>query len=107
MLRSGQARIRPAVAGNQGNLIAVATASAQARTDKQKRRLELCGDNLIQLHWGMTRAGMTWPGADKSVFYRTDEQYAQFLKDTEFAWWLYRDPGKRYTGPIWKGEWSG
>ncbi len=82
-------------------------ASAQARTDKQKRRLELFGDNLIQLHWGMTRAGMTWPGADKSVFYRTDEQYAQFLKDTEFAWWLYRDPGKRYTGPIWKGEWSG
>ena len=82
-------------------------ALSQAQTAKQKRRLELFGDNLIQLHWGMTRAGMTWPGVEQSVFYRTDEQYAQFLKDTEFAWWIYRDHGKRYTAPIWKGEWSG
>jgi len=82
-------------------------ALSKAQTDKQKRRLELFGDNLTQLHWGMTRAGMTWPDADKSVFYRTDEQFEQFMKDTEFAWWIYRDHGKRYTAPIWKGEWSG
>ncbi len=78
-----------------------------ARTDKQRQRLSYFGDNLIQLHWGMTRAGMTWPGAEKSVFSRTDGEYQQFLRDTEFAWWIYRDAGKRYTAPIWKGEWSG
>jgi hypothetical protein len=55
----------------------------------------------------MTRAGMAWPEADKSVFYRTDAQYEQFMKDNEFSWWLYRDHGKRFTGPLWKGEWSG
>lgn len=79
----------------------------KARTDKQRRRLAMFGDNLIMLHWGMTRAGMTWPGAEKSVFYRTDEQYAQFLADTEWAFWVYRNSGKRYVAPIWKGEWSG
>lgn len=81
-------------------------ALAKAVTQKQKRRVELFGENLVQLHWGMTRAGMTWPGADSSIFRRGDAEYEQFLKDREFAWWLYRDHGKRYTKPIWKGEWS-
>lgn len=75
--------------------------------DKRQRRLEMFGDNLIMLHWGMTRAGMTWPDAEKSTFYRTDEQYEKFMTDTEWAWWLYRDHGKRHVTPIWKGEWSG
>jgi hypothetical protein len=82
-------------------------AAGKALTAKQRRRLEMFGDNLMQLHWGMTRAGMTWDGADKSTFARTDEQYQEFLKQTEFAWWIYRDHGKRYTGPIWKGDWRG
>lgn len=82
-------------------------AVSKAATVKQKQRLAYFGDNLIQLHWGMTRAGMTWPEADKSIFYRTDAQYEQFMKDNEFSWWLYRDHGKRFTGPLWKGEWSG
>lgn len=82
-------------------------ALGQVPTDKQKRRLEMFGDNLVMLHWGMTRAGMTWPEAGKSAFYRTDEQYEQFLKDTEWAFWLYRNSGKRHVAPIWKGEWSG
>lgn len=82
-------------------------ALAKADTEKQRARIRMFGDNLVQLHWGMTRAGMTLPEAEKSVFYRTDEQYEQFLKDTDYAWWLYRDHGKRHVAPIWKGEWSG
>ncbi len=78
----------------------------RTRSAKQKRRLELFGENLVQLHWGMTRAGMTWPEAETSIFHRSDADYEQFLKDREFAWWLYRDHGRRYTKPIWRGEWS-
>lgn len=81
-------------------------ALGKAATEKQKRRIEMFGDNLIQLHWGMTRAGMTWPGVEESVFYRTNEQYQKFLDDTEYAWWLYRNAGKRPVAPIWKGEWT-
>lgn len=81
-------------------------ALGKTATEKQKRRLEMFGDNLTQLHWGMTRAGMTWPEAEKSVFYRTDGQYQKFLDDTEYAWWIYRNAGKRHVTPIWKGEWN-
>lgn len=76
-------------------------------TAKQRRRLELFGDNLVQLHWGMRQAGMPLPEPEKSLFYRTAEQFARFLAETEFALHIYRNHGKRYTGPIWKGEWSG
>lgn len=79
-----------------------------AQTAKQKQRLAYFGDNLTQLHWGMTRAGMTWPEANKSVFYRTDEQYRQFLRDTEFAWWVdyCQRREKPFLGPVWRGEFS-
>ncbi|MBM3473663.1 MAG: hypothetical protein FJX75_10380 [Armatimonadetes bacterium] len=39
--------------------------------------------------------------------YCSDEDYQQFLTDTETSIWLYRNPGKRYVDPIWRGEWSG
>lgn len=64
------------------------------------------GDNLVMLHYNMRKADML-EEAEKSIFYRTDEQYGQFLKDTKFSLSLYRDHGKRFTGPIWKGEWRG
>jgi hypothetical protein len=52
-------------------------------------------------------AGMAVPDPVKSLFYRTEDQYRQFLADTETTLSLYADHGKRFTGPIWKGEWSG
>ncbi|MBP8952747.1 MAG: DUF4838 domain-containing protein [Armatimonadetes bacterium] len=80
-------------------------AIAKVETDKQRRRLLMFGDNLIQLHWSMRAAGMISEPFD-SAFYRTDEEYQQFLADTEFSLSLYRNDDARYTGPLWKGEWS-
>jgi hypothetical protein len=81
--------------------------SLSRMTDEaQRRRLAMFGDNLMMLHYNMRKAGML-PESEESSFYRTDEQYQQFLADTEFSLALYRDHGKRYVGPIWKGEWSG
>lgn len=82
-------------------------ALGKAQTDKQKQRLEMFGKNLVMLHWGMRKAGMNMPDAEKSRFYRSDEDYQKFLADTEFDISLYRDHGKRYVAPVWKGEWSG
>jgi hypothetical protein len=53
----------------------------------------------------MRAAGMISEPFD-SAFYRTDEEYQQFLADTEFSLSLYRNDDARYTGPLWKGEWS-
>ncbi|MBI3923274.1 MAG: DUF4838 domain-containing protein, partial [Armatimonadetes bacterium] len=81
-------------------------ALAKVKTEAQRKRLEVFGDNLIMLHYNMRKADML-KEPETSTFYRTDEQYAQFLKDTEWSLSLYRDHGKRFTGPIWKGEWNG
>lgn len=78
---------------------------AKVQTEPQKRRLELFGDNLIQLHWSLRKAG--FPMSEQSLFYRDDATYEAWWKGKEFDWSLYRDQGKRYFGPIWKGEWSG
>jgi hypothetical protein len=82
-------------------------ALAQAATDKQRARLAMFGENLVQLHYGMRQAGMAVPSPETSIFFRTEEQYRQFIADTETSIALYADHGKRFTGPIWKGEWSG
>ncbi|MBI2299990.1 MAG: DUF4838 domain-containing protein [Armatimonadetes bacterium] len=82
-------------------------ALGKAQTEKQRARLRAFGDNLIQLHWGMRKSGMVVPDPERSVFYRNDADYGRFVADTEFSLWLYRDHGKRFTDPIWKGEWSG
>ena len=82
-------------------------ALAKAATDKQRARIAMFGDNLVQLHYNMRQAGMAVPDPVKSLFYRTEDQYRQFLADTETTLSLYADHGKRFTGPIWKGEWSG
>ncbi len=81
-------------------------ALGKAASEPQRKRLQMFADNLIQLHWGLRQAGLL-PRAEQSVFYRTDAQYQQFLADNEYSLAIYRDHGKRYTGPIWKGEWSG
>jgi len=82
-------------------------AQALAATDKQKARLSMFGDNLVMLLHDMRAAGMAVPGAERSIFARTEEQYQQFLKDTEFSNALYRNAGQRWLGPVWKGEWNG
>lgn len=81
-------------------------AMSKVSTEGQRRRLEMFGENLIMLHYNMRKAGML-TDPERSAFYRSDEAYRKFLEDTEFSLALYRDHGKRYTGPIWKGQWSG
>jgi len=78
----------------------------KVQTEAQRKRLEMFGDNLIKLHHDMAEAGMI-ENPQGSYFYRTEEQYQQFMRDTEFSLSLYRDHGQRFTGGIWKGEWSG
>ena len=78
----------------------------KAETTPQRQRLAMFGENLIMLHFNMRHAGML-EEPDKSSFYRTDEHYSEFLKETEFSLALYRDHGRRFTGPIWKGSWQG
>lgn len=78
----------------------------KAETDAQRGRLELFGENLIQLHWSMRKVELL-DDPTKSTFYRTDEQYEQFLADTENSLGIYWNNGKRHVAPVWKGEWSG
>ncbi len=74
---------------------------SKAATDAQRQRIEMLGDNLVQLHHDMLEAEMIEGGED-SHFYRTEEQYQQFLEDVTPT--LSLDPQKY---PIWHGEWSG
>jgi len=74
---------------------------SKAATDTQRQRIKMLGDNLIQLHHDMLEAEMIEGGED-SHFYRTEEQYQQFLEDVTPT--LSLDPQKY---PIWHGEWSG
>ncbi len=76
-------------------------ALSKVATEPQRARLEMFGDNLIQLHHDMLEAGMI-EGGEGSHFYRTDEQYQQFLDEVRPS--LSLDPQKY---PIWHGEWSG
>lgn len=78
-------------------------ALAAAETDAQRQRIEMLGANLIQLHHDMRQAGMIADNED-SIFYRTEEQYQQFLAEQRNS--IALDPALgRY--PIWHGEWSG
>jgi len=81
-------------------------ALSKAATEKQRQRLAMFGENLIILHWSLRKVGLI-AETEKSTFYLSDEQFERFLADTENSLAPYRDGGKRYTKPIWKGEWRG
>lgn len=81
-------------------------ALSQAATEKQRRRLEMLGDNLTMLHYNMRKADMLID-PEKSVFYRTDEAYVQFLADAVFALSLYRDHGHRDVPLLFHGSFDG
>ncbi|MBM4081803.1 MAG: DUF4838 domain-containing protein, partial [Planctomycetes bacterium] len=82
-------------------------ALSKAATEPQRKRLETFGENLVMLHYGMRKAGMALKDPEKSHFYRADDAYQKFLEATVFSLALDQSYGKRYTGPIWKGEWRG
>ena len=80
-------------------------ALSQCATDTQRQRLGMFGHNLTQLHFALRKAKLI-PDDGKSLFYRDDTAFAQFLKDMESNFSLYQDGLGIDHGPIWKGEWS-
>jgi hypothetical protein len=81
------------------------TALAKCTAKIQRSRLRMFGDNLTQLHFALRKAGLVTDDA-KSLFHRDDAAFAQFMKEMESTFSLYRDNHGHYQGPIWKGEWS-
>jgi hypothetical protein len=78
-------------------------AVSKVATPKQRARLQMLGDNLVMLHYGMLRAGLL-PKGEPSVFRRTNEEYASFLAEREFSLALYRNHGRRDLPPIYDGQ---
>src|SRR5688572_28670078 len=54
-------------------------ALSKADTDVQKKRLEMFGDNMICLHAILRRSGV-FEKPEESIFYRSEEDYAEFRK---------------------------
>lgn len=77
---------------------------AECATEVQRQRLAMFGHNLTQLHFALRKAGLIADDA-KSIFHRDDAAFAEFLKDMETTFSLYRDARGLDHGPIWKGEW--
>ena len=79
-------------------------ALAECATDTQRQRLTMFGVNLTQLHSALRKAALIADDA-KSIFHRDDTDFAQFVKEMESTFSLYRDARGIDHGPIWKGEW--
>lgn len=80
------------------------TTLAECANDTQRARLQMFGDNLIQLHHALRKAKLIAEDS-QSIFYRDDATFAQFQKQMESTLSLYRDARGLDHGPIWKGEW--
>ncbi|MDP7251182.1 MAG: DUF4838 domain-containing protein [Planctomycetota bacterium] len=80
-------------------------AISQTETAKQRKRLEMLGDNLVMLHYNLRKAEMV-ENAEDSVFFRDDESYLKFLDDTVYSLSLYRDHGHRDVPLLYQGSFS-
>lgn len=81
------------------------SAFASCQTERQRMRLRMFGNNLVQLHYALRKAGLISEPFD-SIFYRDDQAFALFLKAMDGDLSLYRDNRGIDQGPIWKGEWQ-
>jgi hypothetical protein len=77
---------------------------AECATDTQRARLQMFGDNLIQLHFALRQANLIAEDS-KSIFHRDEAAFAQFQKQMETTFSLHHDQRGLDHGPIWKGEW--
>ena len=80
------------------------TTLAECTSDMQRARLQMFGDNLIQLHFALRQAKLIAEDS-KSIFHRDEAAFAQFLKQMEASFSLHHDQRGLDHGPIWKGEW--
>lgn len=55
-------------------------AFAAAKTDAQRKRLEMFGDNLVMLHYNMRKVGMI-EKPEASSLYRSDADYGKFIQE--------------------------
>ncbi len=78
-------------------------ARPRCETEPQRRRLSMFGDNLIQLHHALRKAGLL-ERPETSTFHRDDAAFAAFLQSMESGFSLYRDESGIDHGPIWEGE---
>ena len=72
-----------------------------AKTDAQRKRLKMFGDNLILLHGNLRRAGML-KNPRASTFYLTDAAFEQFKREVTEAFWIHIK-----VEPVWDGEYRG
>ena len=77
---------------------------AECANDTQRARLQMFGDNLIQLHFALRQAKLIAEDS-KSIFHRDEAAFAQFLKQMEASFSLHHVQRGLDPGPIWKGEW--
>ena len=77
---------------------------AECAADTQRARLQMFGDNLIQLHFALRQAKLIAEDSE-SIFHRDDTAFAQFLKQMETTFSLHHDKRGLDHGPIWTGEW--
>lgn len=57
-------------------------ALTEVRTEKQRRRLEMLGVNLVKLHYNMNNAGLI-NEPEKSIFYRSDADYKKLMSEAK------------------------
>ncbi len=82
-------------------------AIAKTETTPQKRRLEMFGDNLIQLHFHMRQAGLI-EKPKQSRFYRSDAEFETFMQAHATSLALSGgEAGKPHNAPIYIDQWSG
>lgn len=76
-------------------------AMANVATDAQRKRLAMFGDNMVILHAILRRGGVL-ENLEQSIFYRTDEQLAEFREANKDSLALVYSPtadyGKKYGG---------
>jgi hypothetical protein len=80
-------------------------ALSACRSDLQRKRLTMFGDNLTQLHFALRKAGLI-PDNPRSVFLLDDDAFAAFMTRMESTFSLHRDNRGLDHGPVWKGEWN-
>jgi hypothetical protein len=55
-------------------------ALTQVKTEPQRKRLEMFGENLVVFNWNMRHAGLIKTRED-SILYRTDEDFEKFMAE--------------------------
>jgi len=80
------------------------TAVQAARTEGERRRLQMFADNLIVFHYHLRKAGLI-EAPDQSTFYRSDADFAAFLRQNQGSLAIHSDKkGQTAIRAIWAPE---